>query len=155
MGLDMYLSKRTYVKNWDFQKPEQKHTVSVKLGGKARKDIKPKRVSEIIEQIAYWRKANAIHQWFVQNVQGGVDECQESHVPREKLEELAEVCERVAKTKDTSELETASGFFFGSTDYDDYYFDECKRTAKIIRAALAEEAPEGCYGGDFYYQSSW
>ena len=26
-------------------------------------------------QIASWRKANAIHKWFVDNVQDGVDDC--------------------------------------------------------------------------------
>ena len=29
MGLDMYLTKRTYVKNWNFQKDEEKHKVTV------------------------------------------------------------------------------------------------------------------------------
>ena len=35
MGLDMYLSKRTYVKNWNFQKDDEKHKVTVKLNGKS------------------------------------------------------------------------------------------------------------------------
>ena len=48
MGLDMMLSKRTYVKNWDYQKDEQKHNVTVKLNGKSRKDIKPKRINRAI-----------------------------------------------------------------------------------------------------------
>ena len=155
MGLDMYLSKKTYVKNWDFHKPEEKHTISVKKGGKSRKDIKPKRVSYIVEEVLCWRKANAIHSWFVQNCQNGIDECQESYVSREQLEELASICEEVVKTKNTSLLETQGGFFFGGTEYDEYYFDECKRTAKVLRSVLAEETPEGCYSGDFYYQSSW
>ncbi len=30
MGLDMYLSKKTYVKNWDFQKKSERHTVTIK-----------------------------------------------------------------------------------------------------------------------------
>ena len=39
MGLDMYLSKRTYVKRWDHQKPENQHEVIVNRGGKPREDI--------------------------------------------------------------------------------------------------------------------
>ena len=155
MGLDMYLSKKTYVKNWSFQEKEKQHSISVKLGGKARKDIKPKRVSYIVEEVLYWRKANAIHNWFVENCQDGIDECQESYVSREKLEELANICEEVVRTKNTSLLETTSGFFFGGTEYDDYYFEECKRTAKEIRKVLKEETPENGYSGDFVYQSSW
>jgi len=151
----MYLSKKTYVKNWSFHKSEEKHTISVKKGGKSRKDIKPKRVSYIVEEVMYWRKANAIHSWFVENCQNGVDECQESYVSREQLEELASICEEVAKTKNTSLLETQSGFFFGGTEYDEYYFDECKETAKGLRNLLAEETPEDCSSGNFYYEASW
>jgi hypothetical protein len=130
MGLDMYLSKKTYVQNWDFHKPEEKHTISIKKGGKARKDIKPKRVSYIVEEVMYWRN-------------------------EEQLEELASICEEVVVTKNTSLLETQGGFFFGGTDYDEYYFEECKNTAKQLRKLLAEETPEGCHKGNFYYQSSW
>ena len=67
MGLDMTLSKKTYVQNWDFHKEKEKHTISIKKGGKVRKDIKSKRISYIVEEVMYWRKANAIHSWFVEN----------------------------------------------------------------------------------------
>ena len=33
MGLDMYLTKETYVKQWDHQTDEERHEVSVKKGG--------------------------------------------------------------------------------------------------------------------------
>jgi hypothetical protein len=45
MGLDMYLYKKTYVQNWEHQTPEQRHTISVKLGDNAREDIKPHRIA--------------------------------------------------------------------------------------------------------------
>ena len=61
MGLDMYLSKKTYVKNWDFQPDNEKHTIAVVLDGKYRPDIKPERITNITEEVMYWRKANAIH----------------------------------------------------------------------------------------------
>jgi hypothetical protein len=51
--------------------------------------------SYITEEVAYWRKANAIHKWFVANVQDGVDECQEAYVEREQLQELLEICETI------------------------------------------------------------
>jgi len=46
-------------------------------------------------ELGYWRKANAIHAWFVKNVQNGIDECQEANVTREQLTELKSLCERV------------------------------------------------------------
>jgi hypothetical protein len=95
MGLDMYLTKHHYVQNWDHQKPEHRHTFVIKKGGKLRTDIKPERISYIIEQVCYWRKANAIHGWFVKNVQGGKDDCRDYHVAVEKLQELVAVCDEV------------------------------------------------------------
>ena len=71
MGLDMYLTKKSYIKNWDFMKPNEKHKVTIKKNNKIVKEIKPERISEVIEDVGYWRKANAIHKWFVDNVQDG------------------------------------------------------------------------------------
>jgi len=53
-----------------------------------------------LTEVAYWRKANAIHGWFVNNVQNGIDDCQESIVTREQLNELLSVCHEVIKVTD-------------------------------------------------------
>ena len=57
----MYLYKKTYVQNWEHTSPEKRHTFEIKMGGEIRKDIKPERICYIVEQIAYWRKFNALH----------------------------------------------------------------------------------------------
>jgi len=36
MGLDMYLYKKSYVKNWNHTPDEQKHSITVRIGGKIR-----------------------------------------------------------------------------------------------------------------------
>lgn len=160
MGLDMYLSKRTYVKQWNHQKDEEKHKVAVKLGGKARRDIRPNKISHIVEEVGYWRKANHIHNWFVDNCQDGIDECQEASVDIEQLKELRDICSEVVKKKDaefsSENLPTGSGFFFGNTEYNEYYYEDCKDTIKIIDEIIKSEEvkPEGCYSS-YYYQSSW
>jgi len=153
MGLDMYLNKKTYVKNWDFMKPEELHTVEVKKAGEPHPHIKPERVSYIIENVGYWRKANHIHRWFVQNVQDGVDECQESYVDPSKMQELVDLCEKVIENPELGPelLPTGSGFFFGSTDYDEYYIQDLQDTVNILKPLIEESK----FGGDFYYQSSW
>jgi len=154
MGLDMYLNKKSYVKNWNHQTPEEKHKVIVKKAGKVRKDIKPERISYITEQVGYWRKFNALHGWFVENCQGGKDECQESYVSTEKLKELLESLKAVIKNKDSADevLPSRGGFFFGGTDYDEYYFKEVKETIKLLEGLLKESEEVEC---DFYYQASW
>ena len=73
MGLDMYLSKKTYVKYWEHN-GDDNYKVEVTKNGQP-VNIDPKKVSYIVEEAGYWRKANQIHNWFVQNVQNGNDDC--------------------------------------------------------------------------------
>jgi hypothetical protein len=152
MGLDGYLSKKTYVKQWDFQKPEEKYHVTVTKGGELVKSIDPAKISYVVEEVGYWRKVNAIHNWFVHNVQGGVDECQQAYVSHDQLKALLELVETVlADPKLAGELlPTQSGFFFGSTEYGEYYLEDLENTKAILTAVLADLGD-----GDIYYQSSW
>ena len=150
MGLDMYLEKRTYDKQWDHQSPEEQYNVEVTKGGNPT-NIDSKKITHVIEEAGYWRKANQIHQWFVHNVQDGVDNCGEYYVGSDKLRELLEVCEKVQSDPQLAEqlLPTASGFFFGGTEYDEWYFKDIDSTIEILKEALADK------GGDYYYSSSW
>jgi len=151
MGLDMYLSRRTYVQNWDHHGPENQHQITVMKGGKIREDIKPERISYIIEEVAYWRKANAIHRWFVENCQNGVDECQESYVTHEQLSELVSICKEILKNPKSApeELPTQAGFFFGTTEYGEPYLDDLRETVRQLEPCLNDDR------GEYYYRSSW
>ena len=94
----------------------------------------------IFEQVGYWRKANAIHRWFVENVQDGDDDCGTYEVNKEQLEELKALCESVLnhKVSAAKALPTTSGFFFGSTAYNEYYREDLCTTVEIINQVLAE-----------------
>ena len=150
MGLDMYLEKRTYVRQWEHQTPEEQYKVEVTKGGESVK-IDPKRVTYVIEEIGYWRKQNQIHQWFVENVQNGVDNCGEYCVSKGQLEDLLEICKKILNDNSLAEelLPTASGFFFGGTEYDEWYFDGIYNTFEILKEALSDTT------ADYYYSSSW
>ena len=153
MGLDMYLERRTYVQRWDHIPADKQFSVSVTRGGKPYEGIKSDRVSYVIEQVAYWRKANAIHKWFVDKVQDGRDDCQSSYVEESKLRELLDLVNGVLEGRDLGEdvLPTQSGFFFGSTDYDEWYKQDLLLTKRQLEAVLAEDNSEA----SFYYQASW
>lgn len=160
MGLDMYLKKHTYVKNWDHEGPELKKTVSVKLGGKKYPGIQPKRICRVVEEIAYWRKANHIHAWFVSQVQDGNDDCREYEVSVDQLKALVAACRLVVDSPERgpATLPTQSGFFFGSTHYDEWYVEDCKETIKMLEPeiAAAEEVEQTRGLLSWYtYQSSW
>jgi hypothetical protein len=147
----MYLDKRTCVKNWSHLAANLRYSVSVLQGGKPT-HIKPERVSKIIEEIAYWRKANAIHRWFVEHVQDGVDDCRQYLVSREQLAELLALVRTVLKERSRAAelLPTQEGYFFGDTEYGDWYFDDLRDTEKALASALTE--PDS---GRLYYSSSW
>jgi hypothetical protein len=160
MGLDMYLYKKTYVQNWEHNPPEQHHQIEIKRGGVLRTDIKPNRICYITEQVAYWRKFNALHGWFINNCGGGVDECQDISVDEEKLKELLETLKEVSSnfTKADELLPPTQGFFFGSDEVDEYYKEEVNSTIKIIEDLLEENEQSkeyGLYSGDFEYRASW
>lgn len=152
MGLDMYLEKRHYVQRWAHQQPEKQFSVTVKRGDALYSAIKPERISYIIEQVAYWRKANAIHQWFVKNCQGGNDDCQPHYVSREQLKTLFNLAKYALTAKEPETvLPTQAGFFFGSTDYEEGYREDMENTVKQLTDILAE--PES--DAEFYYIASW
>lgn len=106
-------------------------------------------------EAGYWRKANAIHKWFVENVQNGIDECQLSVVSRDQINMLLERVELVLRDNSRARelLPTTSGFFFGSTDHDEWYFRDLEDTQEILKKAL--DILDGDDTITFYYQSSW
>lgn len=140
MGLDMYLSAERYF--WHNEE--------------APKAPNNKPVKTLRVEAGYWRKANAIHSWFVEKVQGGEDECNEFEVARRQLEELRETCKKVLEdeTKAMELLPPQAGFFFGSTDVNEWYRAGLEQTVQIIDECLDPEVypPEEW---DFYYRASW
>jgi hypothetical protein len=153
MGLDMYLYAKQYLADYrpeDKEKAEAIQKLFPELAGV--KNQFGSAIKYVVAEVGYWRKANAVHDWFVKNVQKGVDNCGSYYVDRYKLIELRVLCDTVLKNRyDASEtLPTASGFFFGGTEYDEWYFDSLVNTIEIIDAAL--KLPDSW---DFEYQSSW
>lgn len=153
MGLDQYLEKQTYVQQWEHQKPEEKIFITVKKGDKIHKRIKPERISYITEQVMYWRKANAIHKWFTDNCyEGKENNGEEIYVSSENIKKLLDDIQAVLDDTSLAEsiLPTESGFFFGTTEYDEWYFDDLRKTKDCFENLLKED-PEAHY----YYRASW
>lgn len=134
MGLDMYLLKGKRI-------PKRSY-----------KDIK------YDQEVGYWRKANAIHKYFVDTVQKGYDDQGVYHVTKAVLRQLLRYCEHVKENSELVErklldgntvkvikdsyfaekyLPTQDGFFFGSTSYDEWYLENIDNTIKIIKDVLA------------------
>lgn len=91
------------------------------------------------EEDAYFRKVNFVYHYFSPKL---VNEC--CFVTREDLQDLIERCDRVLKNHSLAEelLPTQSGFFFGSTDYDNWYFEDvkdCRRQMKKLLRGFHED----------------
>ena len=116
--------------------------------------------SEItLEQVAYWRKHNAIHNWMVKNVQRGEDNCAMYSLTDFALKELLSSCKAVLANPTVENamaiLPTVDGFFFGGTDLTEeyeleYYLDGLKYTVEVIEDLLSKDKYDY-----FVYESSW
>lgn len=157
MGLDMYLKQERYISPYDFEKQERADSMSVQITTKFgdRTDTKtftvdgtPEFGIEVALPMAYWRKANAIHRWFIENC-GGDPDSMRMHVPYEKIIELVETCKQVRDdhSKAPELLPTQDGFFFGSTAYDEWYFEAIDLTISQLENLKNE--------GSYYYEPSW
>ena len=102
----------------------------------------------------YWRKANQVHKWMVENVQHGEDNCGVYEVDINQLRELKDIVEEIIAdpSKAPDLLPTESGFFFGSQEYDEWYREDMELTLQNLNEML-EEYKSG--PTRFFYTSSW
>jgi len=143
MGLDMFLEKETYIGN-NYKDPADQ--IKIDVDG-----VDQSKVTSVNERVACWRKANAIHKWFVENVQNGIDDCRRYPVSTDQLQELLDLVKEVLKHKGKAldKLPPLSGFFFGLIEIDEYYWENLEDTVNILEAALKSD------NGVFYYQADW
>jgi hypothetical protein len=147
MGLDMYLNAKRYM--WHNEE-ELSASISENFP-----ELGNARFKQVVAEYGYWRKANAIHKWFVDNVQKGVDDCGSYEVSKEQLESLLELVEQVLAKRSLASklLPTTSGFFFGETKYEDYYFEDLEYTRNLIKRIV--DAGDSLKDWEFEYTSSW
>lgn len=161
MGLDMYLTAERYVYDSDDESsPESQAIESLR---EAFPEMSPFRPQAIIFEIAYWRKANAIHRWFVENVQNGVDDCASYYVAEDQLRGLYDLTCALLKDRDEELalklLPPMEGFFFGNTVVDDFYWldvettkERLEKMEKVLMLASLRGPPTHWA---FKYRASW
>lgn len=165
MGLDSYFNAKRYLTDWN----EDDKVLQTKVKDIVEPFVDEWKVQEVVYKVGYWRKANAIHNWFVQNVQDGVDDCKEYYVGTEAIKDLYQVVCEVLESGNAEvaqeKLPPQSGFFFGSTGIDEWYFQDLEDTKRILQPIIdgyneSKELGESSfkhpiYEYEFYYQSSW
>lgn len=166
----MYLRKEKYLSAYNFQRkqvaddPERFAALAkeidvfdqlVKLTGmEPSKDLPSFQVQATV---GYWRKANSIHGYFVNEHAGGEDRCQPIEVSAEDLRALlGKVKAAKAYAERNREIPEGlpgqAGFFFGATDDVDWYLNDMQETIDQLEPLVsAEDADEYTY----VYQASW
>ena len=134
MGLDMYILHRV------------------------KADKNDKSAEDSYSELAYWRKANQIRNWFVNNTDLEYDDnCKDIPLDRKTLENLVEDCQTVLNDHSLAEeiIPTQGGFFFGGTDYNEYYFEDLKYTVEKIKEILDNTPDEDFDNGNIVYYEWW
>lgn len=111
MGLDMYMNRK----------------------------LKTDTKGDYANEVAYWRKANQIRQWIVNHTEmKEEDDCEVIPMTKELLEQLVKDCAEVIANPEFAPkiMPTSSGFFFGSTEYDEWYFQDLRDTIQQVEKIL-------------------
>lgn len=150
MGLDMYLdgvfSKKAYFqedRTVPREDPVQSESLKLALASIDFPTSVPLDFSyrhfEVRLPIACWRKANQIHHFIVENYGKGVDDCKSIYLTDGELGQILDVIKEVGNDPVKAEklLPTSSGFFFGSQEIDEYYWQDLAYTKDVLEKTLA------------------
>jgi hypothetical protein len=156
MGLDMHLTGTRYLWNHvDGDVRKENEIINVFPEIKPFAVVGSLGVRKIEVDFGYWRKANAIHKWFVDNIQQGRDDCGEYYISVEELQMLLDVVNEILadKSKAPELLPTQSGFFYGNTEYDEWYWKDIEYTKELLEKIT--NSGEDLKGWQLQYSSSW
>jgi hypothetical protein len=157
MGLDQYLIAKRYVGDWKHSDAEERNVyaaVSKAVGADGwRCAGSPSLQVEL--NVAYWRKANQIHNWFVQTVQDGKDDCGTYYVDRKHLVELRDICKSILASTTLIQGQVKNGEMV----QDGKWVDVIERGKIMADTKLAEKLlprQQGFFfGGSGYDQWYW
>lgn len=134
MGLDQYIKKSTYVNDKMRYQFGQHEDLFV--------GMKTSRIQTIQEEIAYFCKFNALHRHIVETEETDDDNCRDFYF-NPYIRTLKEICEDILKGKNPEVahalLPAGEGFFFGTLEYDDWYFEDVQHLKDVLDQILAED----------------
>ena len=137
MGLDQYLicNSKIVCKEVNAEEPDREWKVSRGIA-------------------IQWRKANAIHKWFVDNIQGGNDDCGTYEVSIEDLARLHDICVEVLES-----TELVDAMVGRKLDEDGEWLPIKRKVKRLADPTVAMELlpTRGgyCFGSQEYGQWYW
>lgn len=155
MGLDMYLyaSKYESRSQWRNNKEEVKGFYPSELQDLQTDILERNFLSKHTKyQIGYWRKFNALHHYIVQKFADGVDDCREIYLSPSDVGHILDTLRKARDNKDKVEeiLPTTRGFFFGSLEYDEWFWNDVEYSIRLFEEVVKIQDEY-----EIYYEASW
>lgn len=146
MGFDMYLYRKVY---FNFTQSDFKDGTVKDF---SERGIDVKKVEYIYEEVAYWRKAWGIHEWFMESPSSfSMDEQEGFPITRQdlkyiliKVQEVLGHCKMVG-----GKMQYSGNDFFDDGSYDENKYNTLLYTQDILLKILTME-----FYGNFYYETS-
>ena len=102
------------------------------------------------ENVITWRKANQIRGWFVdKGIIQDDDNCVQRPVTQQDINDLVDDCKTVLADHSKAEelLPPTSGFFFGSEEFDKWYYEDLQMTVEKLEPLKEKD--------DHYIYEDW
>ena len=120
MGLDMYLKRGKKIPKISWEEYKEIRNKVVNDDEEVLEKYKDYVVNcgeyykwnDLVKEVGYWRKANQVHKWIVDNWQNGVDNCDLYEVTKKNLEELLFKCESIVKNCPLIDGKVVNGYTF-------------------------------------------
>jgi len=142
MGLDMYLRAKVNVQPYAYaseavRNPKFDNILAIV---EVPEESIPSYMGLAVDvPVGYWRKANAIHGWFIRE-SGKEDDGSILQFSNTQLNDLRRLCIEVRDKKDEDfameNLPPTEGFFFGSYGVDAFYYEDIENTIDVLTKAL-------------------
>lgn len=157
MGLDMYFSARKTEFEHRFDElPNIKIEYDEDLVDLQAYVTQRKSLSVTTEyDIGYFRKFNALHNYIVREFTNGEDNCRPVYLSHEDCHKILDTLKSITPENAKDIMPTGSGFFFGSTEYDDYYFSDVADAIELFELICNLVDKDEKYKWSIIYQASW
>ena len=144
----MYLTRKKYV-GTEYKHRNVTGEAHILIGDKEL-PIKFEKLSYIEESVCYWRKANQIHKWFVDNVQNGIDDCRSYDVRLEDLKKLLSLCKEIKEKAILKDGKIKNGEILKDGTWepimeDGKYIENAEKIAELLPTT------SGCFFGSTGY----
>lgn len=87
------------------------------------------------KKVGYFRKDNAFLHWVDTHVKE-VENCVDITISKEQLKALQNTLLTLTKENCAENFPTQNGFFYGSTDYDEWYWDGVEELKQWVKETL-------------------